>query len=139
MATIFTQIIEGKLPGHFVWRDDKVVAIMTIQPISPGHVLVIPIDEVDHFDDLPADLVAHLMIVSQKIAKAIKVAFPAERVGLTIAGLEVPHTHVHLLPINTLGDFDFSRAKMAETEDLGSAAEAIRRALKASGETSAAE
>jgi len=139
MASVFTQIIQHKLPGHFVWRDDKVVAIMTIQPIMPGHVLVIPIEEIDHFDDLPPALAAHVMVVSQKIAKALKNSFPSQRVGLTIAGLEVPHTHVHLLPINTMGDFDFSRVAMATPESLAAAAKAIRQALTDAGESAVSD
>lgn len=139
MASIFTQIINGNLPGHFVWRDDKAVAIMTIQPIAAGHVLVVPIEEVDHFDDLAEDLAAHLMIVSQRIAKALKVAFPAERICLTIAGLEVPHTHIHLLPINSLGDFNFANATMADQQELAAAADKIRAVLRANNETAVAD
>jgi diadenosine tetraphosphate (Ap4A) HIT family hydrolase len=139
MASVFTQIINGNLPGHFIWRDERAVAIMTIQPIADGHVLVIPIEEIDHFDDLPEDLAAHLMVVSQRIARALKVAFPAERICLTIAGLEVPHTHIHLLPINSLGDFNFANAVMGDQQELATAAEKIRAVLRANNETSVAE
>lgn len=133
MASIFTQIIEGNIPGHFVWKDDTAVAIMTIQPISTGHLLVIPRLEIDHWDDLPPEVVAHLVAVSQKITKGLKQAFPSERVGMIIAGLEVPHTHIHLLPVNALGDFDFAKAKMAEADDLATAAQRIRAALVEQG------
>jgi diadenosine tetraphosphate (Ap4A) HIT family hydrolase len=133
MASIFTQIIEGKLPGHFVWKDELAVAFMTIQPINDGHLLVIPRQEIDHWDDLPADLAAHLMLVAQRIARGLKEAFPCKRVGLIIAGLEVPHTHIHLMPVNELTDFDFSRAKNLDSSALESSAEKIRKVLKAQG------
>ena len=129
MASIFTKIINGEIPGHFVYRDDKAIAIMTIAPITAGHVLVIPIEEVDHWDDVPAPLAAHLMNVSQKIAKAIKKEFPCIRVGMMIAGLEVPHTHLHVLPITALGDLDFSKAKMAEQSVLAEQAMRLKAAL----------
>ena len=129
MSTLFTKIIERELPGHFVWEDELAVAIMTIAPIQAGHVLVIPRQEVDHWDDLPEALAAHLMGVSKIIAKAIKQAFVCERVSLMIIGLEVPHTHLHLAPINTMADAHFANAKMADQEDLAAAAEKIRAAL----------
>lgn len=129
MASVFTKIINGEIPGHFVYRDDKAIAIMTIAPIAAGHVLVIPIDEIDHWDDVPAALAAHLMNVAQKVAKAIKKEFPCLRVGMIIAGLEVPHTHLHVLPINQLGDFDFSKAKMAEQSVLAEQALRLKQAL----------
>lgn len=129
MASIFTRIINGELPGHFVWQDELAVAIMTIQPIRPGHVLLIPRQEVDHWDDLPEATACHLMAVGQRLARAIKQAFPARRVGLVIAGLEVPHTHLHLLPVDEMADFNFGRASMADAESLASAAEQIRAAL----------
>lgn len=129
MASIFSRIIAGELPGHFVWQDDLCVAIMTIQPINPGHVLVIPREEINHWDDLPDDLAAHLMIVGKKIAKAIKKTFPSERVGLVIAGFEVPHTHIHVMPVNHLSDMQFAGLPMADSNDLKAAAERILQAL----------
>ncbi len=129
MASLFTKIIHGELPGHFVWKDDVAVAFLTIQPIRPGHLLVIPRLEVDHWDDLPEDIACHLMAISKRITKGLKDAFPCQRVGLIIAGLEVPHTHVHLLPVDELGDFDFSRARNADAEELAVGAEKIRKAL----------
>lgn len=130
MASIFSKIINGELPGHFVFQDDHCVAIMTIAPLRPGHVLVIPRQEIDHFDDLSAELASHLMVVSQKVAKAIKLAFPCERCGMVIAGLEVPHTHIHLFPVNEISDFDFTQAAMADQDDLKAAAEKLRAALQ---------
>ncbi|SHG05115.1 Diadenosine tetraphosphate (Ap4A) hydrolase [Microbulbifer donghaiensis] len=129
MASIFTQIINGDLPGHFIWRDDQVVAIMTIAPIKPGHCLVIPVAEVNHWDDVPAELAAHLMQVAQKVAKGLKAVYSPKRVGVMIAGLEVPHTHIHLVPVDALTDFDFSLQKPAGGEELAAEAQKIRAAL----------
>ncbi len=131
MSTLFTKIIQREIPGHFVWEDEQAVAIMTIAPIKPGHVLVIPRQEVDHWDDLPQALAAHLMSVAQTIAKALKRAFVCERVSMMIVGLEVPHTHLHLVPINSMADANFGNAKMAEQADLAAAADKIRSALAA--------
>ena len=131
MASVFTKIIAGELPGHFVWQDDVCVAIMTIQPIRPGHLLVIPREEVDQWSDLHLDTATHLMRVSHRLANALIKAFPAARIGLMIAGLEVPHTHIHLVPINSMSDLDFAFAKNAEQDDLAQAAEKIRAALAA--------
>jgi len=125
MASIFTQIISGKIPGHFVWQDEQCVAFMTIAPIRAGHLLVVPRLEIDHWDDLPEALAAHLMMISQKITKALKQAFPAQRVGLMIAGLEVPHTHIHLIPLDSMDDMDFSLAEMSDAEPLAAAARKI--------------
>lgn len=133
MASIFTRIINGDLPGHFVWRDDRAVAIMTISPIKPGHCLVVPVQEVDHWDDVPADLAAHLMQVAQKVAKGLKAVYSPERVGVIVAGLEVPHTHIHLVPVDTLADFDFSLQKPAQAEQLAAEARKIRSALAEMG------
>jgi len=133
MASVFTQIIDGALPGHFVWRDAHCVAVLTIQPIRPGHVLVIPREEVNHWDDMEPALAGHVMQVAQKIAKGLKRAYPAARVGLTIAGLEVPHTHLHVIPIDRMSDFDFGRATSPSAEELGAVAENLRKALTALG------
>ena len=133
MASVFTLIMEGKIPGNFVWKDDKAIAILTIQPIRQGHVLVIPREEIDHWNDLPLELAAHLMQVSHKIANALKVAYPARRVGLMIAGLEVPHTHIHLVPVDSMGDLSFDHAKNADGDVLKQTAENIRTTLQAQG------
>lgn len=133
MASVFTLIMEGKIPGNFVWKDDKSVAILTIQPIRQGHVLVIPREEIDQWSDLPLDLAAHLMQVSHKIANALKVAYPATRVGLMIAGLEVPHTHLHVVPMDSMKDLNFEYAKNADGDVLKQTAEKIRIALQTQG------
>jgi histidine triad (HIT) family protein len=137
MASVFTLIMEGKIPGNFVWKDDKAVAILTIQPIRQGHVLVIPRAEVDQWSDLPLDLASHLMQVSHTIANALKVAFPAKRVGMMIAGLEVPHTHIHLVPMDSMDDLSFAFAKNADGEVLKKTAEKIRGILVEHGCTEA--
>ena len=129
MASIFTQIINGDLPGHFVWRDDVAVAIMTIAPIKTGHCLVIPVEEINHWDDVPADIMAHLMSVAQKVAKAQKHVYKPKRVGVLVAGIEVPHAHYHLVPANEISDLDFSLQKPAEAEDLAAEATRLRQAL----------
>lgn len=129
MSSIFTQIIDGKIPGHFVWQDDYCVAIMTIQPVNPGHLLVIPRQEIDHWDDLSDDLASHLMRISKKLAKAVKKSFVCQRVGLVIAGFEVPHVHVHVMPANALEDFNFTGLAFAEADDLQAAAERIKEHL----------
>jgi len=131
MASVFTLIMEEKIPGHFVWRDELCIAIMTIQPIRAGHVLVIPREEIDQWTDLPLNIVTHLMRVSHKISNALKDVFPCTRVGLMIAGLEVPHTHIHLLPIDSMDDLSFANARNAEQADLAEAAAKIRAALSA--------
>lgn len=133
MASIFTQIINGDMPGHFVWRDDKAVAIMTIAPIKPGHCLVIPVEEVNHWDDVPEELAAHLMLVAQRVAKGLKAIYQPKRVGVMVAGLEVPHTHLHLVPVDALTDFDFSLQKPTEADKLATEAQKIRAALQEMG------
>lgn len=137
MASVFSLIMEGKIPGNFVWKDDKAIAILTIQPIRQGHVLVIPRQEIDQWTDLPLDLAAHLMQVSSKIGNALKVAYPATRVGLMIAGLEVPHTHLHVVPMDSMEDLSFAFAKQAEPEVLKATAEKIRAVLQEQGHSEA--
>lgn len=134
MPTIFSRIISGEFPGRFVWRDERCVAFLTINPIKPGHTLVVPIAEVDHWLDLDPALAAHLMTVSQTVGKAIQRGFTPTRVGMIIAGLEVPHTHLHLVPIDTVADLDFAQAEQnPDPAALDTAAETIRQALRASG------
>ena len=117
-----------------MWRDDRVVAFLTIAPLKPGHVLVVPIEEVDHWIDLDADLLAHLMQVSQTIGRAVDRAFESEKVGMMIAGLEVPHVHVHIVPMSGVRDLDFANADPDPSpESLDDAAEAIRTALASLG------
>ncbi|MDH3190032.1 MAG: HIT family protein [Acidimicrobiia bacterium] len=134
MATIFSRIIAGEIPGTFVWRDAECVAFMTIEPIRTGHTLVVPVQEIDHWIDLPGPLRDHLMSVSSQVARAIQEAFDPVRVGLMIAGLEVPHTHIHLVPIEAMRDLDFANADSTATRDqLEEAAERIRQKLRSHG------
>jgi histidine triad (HIT) family protein len=134
MPTIFTRIIEGELPGRFVWRDDVCVAFLSIAPIKPGHTLVVSRAEVDCWTDLEPDVNAHLMRVAQQIATAQQRAFAPVRVGLVIAGLEVPHVHLHVIPIDGMADLDFGNADSSpEPAALDAAAGQLREALRAAG------
>ncbi|MBI5336681.1 MAG: HIT family protein [Mycolicibacterium rufum] len=108
MATVFTKIINGELPGRFVYEDDDIVAFLTIQPMTPGHTLVVPRAEIDNWQDIDAPVFARVMEVAQLIGKAVCRAFDTERSGVIIAGLEVPHLHVHVFPARDLSDFGFA-------------------------------
>lgn len=134
MATIFTRIINGELPGTFVWRDDRAVAFMSINPLARGHVLVVPVAEVDHWIDLDADLAGYLFDVARVIGVAQHKAFGGARVGLIIAGHEVPHTHVHVIPTDSMSQLSFANAASSvDPAELEAAAEAIRTELRAAG------
>ena len=129
MTTIFSRIIAGELPGHFVYRDDTVVAFLSI---ATGHTLVVPVAEVDHWIDLDDDTIAHLNVVAKRIGRAQVSAFGAERVALIIAGLEVPHTHLHVLPIHTESDIDFKKARTdVSPDELAEVAVTLRTAVDA--------
>jgi len=131
MATLFTKIIDGDIPGRFVWRDERAVAFLTIAPITTGHVLVVPIEEVDHWVDLEPELAAHLMKVAREVGRAQMQAFNPTRIGMIVAGLEVPHCHVHLVPIDTEAELSFSRADHdPDPAALDAAADALRAALR---------
>ena len=110
MTTIFTRIIEGQIPGTFVYRDSLCVAFLSINPLADGHVLVVPIEEVDHWIDTSPELSAHMFSVSHRISLAISNAFPCTRVGLIIAGYEINHCHIHLIPTNTMSEMNFANA-----------------------------
>jgi histidine triad (HIT) family protein len=132
--TLFTRIINGDLPARFVWKDDHCVAFLTIAPIRPGHVLVVPRREVDSWMDASPDLASHLFQTAQLIARGIKNAFPCGKVGLMIAGLEVSHLHIHLTPIDEIRDMDFARQDHKATPaSLDAAAAKIRAALRVLG------
>ncbi len=134
MVTIFTRIIDGEIPGTFVWRDEHCVAFMSINPMAHGHTLVVPIDEIDHWVDVPPDLAAHLFEVTRHIGVAQQAAFSPEKVGVIIAGYEVPHAHIHVLPTNSMAQLSFANAAAnVAREDLESAAAAIRAALREAG------
>ncbi|MGH3798849.1 MAG: HIT family protein [Pseudonocardiaceae bacterium] len=134
MPTVFSRIIQGEIPGRFVWRDERCVAFLTIAPLRPGHALVVPRDEVDEWTDADDDLVAQLMVVAKQIGAAQKTAFDAPRAGLVIAGFEVPHFHVHVFPSWDIDDFDFGRVDHdPDPAELDAAADALRTALRAAG------
>jgi diadenosine tetraphosphate (Ap4A) HIT family hydrolase len=139
VPTIFSRIIAGEIPGRFLWRDDDAVAWLDIRPLSPGHALVVPVAEVDRWTDLPAPLAAHLMTVAHAIGNAQQQVFDPPRVGLMIAGFEVPHVHVHVMPAHGMGNFDFSKAdRDPDPAMLDQQAEQLRAALRAAGHNSVA-
>ena len=139
MPTIFSRIIDGELPGTFVWRDDRAVGFLSINPLAPGHVLVVPTAEVDHWIDLEPALAAHLFDVARVIGRAQAAAFGCARVGLIVAGYEVPHTHVHVIPTNSMSQLNFANAATnVDPADLESAGEAIRAQLRSAGHTEVA-
>ena len=115
MTSIFSKIISER-QAHFIYEDDVCVAILDIRPANNGHCLVIPKSEIDEWTDLPADTVIHLMAISHKVGKAQKLAFDCERVGIMIAGFEVPHAHIHLIPINSMKDFEFGTKQATDQE-----------------------
>lgn len=130
MSTVFTKIIEGEIPGRFVYRDDKVVAFMTIAPVAPGHTLVVPIEEVDKWTDLSPLLWKHLNEVAQMVGNAVIKAFDAPRAGYLIAGFEVPHTHIHVFPAADMSGYDLSKAdENVDPAELDDAASRIREIL----------
>lgn len=134
MPTLFTRIIDGEIPGTFVWRDDHCVAFLSINPLRDGHTLVVPRREIDHWVDCPPDLRDHLIEVAQTIARAIETIYQPEKVGLMIAGLEVPHLHIHLVPIDGVRDLDFANAAATvDRELLEEQAASLRNALLAVG------
>lgn len=134
MPTIFSRIIEGELPGRFVWRDERCVVFLSINPLAAGHALVVPVAEVDHWIDLPADDAAHLMRVAHAIGAAQQEAFSPARIGLVIAGFEVPHAHVHVIPITGMDQLDFANvATDVPDEAFDDAATRLRAALQAAG------
>jgi len=131
MATIFTMIIDGDIPGRFVWKDDVCVGFLSINPMHDGHALVVPRKEVDHWLDADADLMAHLTKVAQIIGKAQRRAFDPQRIGMMIAGLEVPHLHIHVVPMASVHSLDFANADIdPDPERLDGNAERIRVELR---------
>lgn len=130
MATVFTKVIEREFPGRFVWRDEDVVAFLSINPLSKGHLLVVPVTEVDHWIDLPAGVWARVNEVVRAVGQAVQRAFDPARVGTVIAGYEVPHVHVHVFATDSMADFDFRRAAAdPDPAEMDDAAERLRRAL----------
>jgi diadenosine tetraphosphate (Ap4A) HIT family hydrolase len=134
MTTVFSRIIAGELPARFVWTDDHAVAFLSVNPLGPGHTLVVPRTEVDHWVDAPPELLGHLTAVAQAVGVAVRDVWAPPRVGLLVAGFEVPHLHVHVFPAADMAAFDFANA--ARTVDPGEQdghAHALRSALRAAG------
>jgi histidine triad (HIT) family protein len=130
MSSIFTKIVNGEIPCHKIAEDDRFLAFLDVMPLVEGHTLVIPKQEVDYIFDLDPELLGDLMKFAQKIAPAIKKAIPCKRLGVTVIGLEVPHAHVHLVPMNRMADMNFSNEKMKPSQaELAKTAEKIIRAL----------
>jgi histidine triad (HIT) family protein len=140
MPSVFSRIIEGELPARFVWKDDSCVAFLSINPLRPGHALVVPRQEVDHWIELDPGLIAHVFQTAQAIGKAQMAAFKPVRIGLAVAGLEVPHCHVHVVPIRSIHDLDFANQDPnPDPSMMDEAAASIRRELRKLGYTEVSE
>ena len=117
MPSIFSKIISREIPGHIVMEDDRFIAILDIMPLVMGHTLVIPKVEVDYIFDLDDDTLSAMQLFAKKVAVGLKKAVPCKRIGVSVIGLEVPHAHVHLIPMNTMGDINFSNPKLKPAEE----------------------
>lgn len=113
MATLFSKIINREIPGYIIAEDDHHIAFLDIFPLSLGHALVVPKKETDYIFDMQSEELAQLMVFAQKVSKAVQSSVPCKRIGVAVIGLEVPHTHIHLVPINTVGDINFTKEKLA--------------------------
>lgn len=133
MATLFTKIIDGQIPGQIVWQDEVCVAFLDIQPLTAGHVLVVPRTEIDHWLDLPAATLVHVTDVAALIGRAQMAAFAPQRIGVIVQGFEVPHAHVHVFPAHGAGDFELSRRATREPGLLSEDADRLRAALVEQG------
>jgi len=128
MSTIFTKIVNGEIPCHKIAEDDNYFAFLDINPLAMGHTLVIPKAEVSYIFDLDDDVYVGLTLFAKRVAKAIEKTVECKRIGIAVIGLEVPHTHIHLVPMNALGDLDFSNPKLNPSqEELAEMAEEIRK------------
>ena len=117
MPSIFTKIVSGEIPSHKIAENDDFLAFLDVFPLVKGHVLVIPKKEVDYIFDLEDDTLSELHVFAKKVAKAIEKAIPCKRIGTAVIGLEVPHAHLHLVPINTVGDINFAKEKLKPSQD----------------------
>ena len=134
MSTVFSKIIAGDIPGRIVYQDDTVAAFLTIEPVAYGHTLVVPVEEIDKWTDIPAELWSHMNEVAQNIGAVIVEKFNAERAGYLIAGFEVPHAHIHVFPANDMSGYTLSTAMRhdeTDAEKMDAAADTIREALRA--------
>lgn len=130
MPSLFMRIIQGEVPCHKILEDDQYLAFLDIRPINPGHTLVIPKKEVDYLFDINDELLSGLFIFAKKVAKMIRKAVPCKKVGVMVAGIEVPHAHIHLVPIFEVTDLNFAKAKVTVNEELIKIAERIRAQAK---------
>jgi histidine triad (HIT) family protein len=129
MATLFTKIVNGEIPCHKVLESDKFLAFLDIMPLKKGHVLVIPKMEVDYIFNLDDDLLGEMVVFAKKVANKIERVFPCNRIGVTVIGLEVPHAHIHLIPIDKLDDMNFTKPKLTlEQTELADIASKIAKA-----------
>jgi histidine triad (HIT) family protein len=134
VASVFSRIISGELPAYLVWKDDKCVGFLSNRPLRPGHTLVVPRLEVDHWIDLDVDLLSHLVVTSQAIGKAQMTGFKPARIGMMLAGLEVPHVHFHVVPIRGVHDLDFGNQDLNPAPAMMTqAAETMRTELRRLG------
>jgi histidine triad (HIT) family protein len=131
MPSIFTRIVNREIPAHVLREDDDFLAFLDVRPIRAGHSLVIPKQEIDDVFDLPDALLSGLLVFARPVAHAIREVSGAQRVGVAVMGIEVPHAHIHLIPIDDIGDLDFQKAQAADDADLAAIAERIRSALGA--------
>ena len=126
MPSLFTKIIQGEIPCHKIMEDDHHLAFLDIRPLNPGHTLVIPKKETNYIFDLDDQALGNLMNFAKKAAVKIKKVMPCQRIGVMVAGLEVPHTHIHLIPINRIADLNFALAKTVSNDELAGVAKKIR-------------
>jgi histidine triad (HIT) family protein len=130
MASIFTKIINREIPSQIIAEDDQYIAFLDIMPLVKGHVLVVPKQEVSYIFDMEADALAGLHLFAQKVAKAMDKTIKCTRIGVAVIGLEVPHVHIHLVPLRTMDDINFTRPKLKLTaEELAEVADTIRKGL----------
>ena len=135
MPSIFTKIVKGEIPCYRIAESDRYLAFLDIRPLAKGHTLIIPKEEIDYYFDLDDELLAGLMVFAKGIAKAIEQVVPCARVGVAVVGLEVPHAHVHLVPINTVGDLSFAKEPVQmERTDMAQLAEQISKAYQESAQ-----
>jgi histidine triad (HIT) family protein len=127
MASLFSKIVNGEIPCHKIAEDDKFFAFLDVFPLVPGHVLVVPKKETDYIFDIGDADLAEMMVFAKQVAKVLKAAMPCKRIGIAVIGLEVPHAHIHLVPMNSADDLNFTRPKLSpSTEELKQVAEKIR-------------
>jgi len=134
VSTVFSRIIAGELPGRFAYADDQCVVFATIEPIAPGHMLVVPREEFESYVETPDDLLGHLMGVAKQIGLAQQIAFPGTRAVLMIAGFDVPHLHLHVCSIPDQSSMTFARAHSAGAGELDAACQAVREGLRKIGD-----